>query len=1079
MLCIRYRQQGETEIHQFQSAKSELTLGRNRNCDLVLSGHGISSQHCKISLHGKNIQLEDLGSTNGTYVNRAKITQAISLGQDDQIQIANYWLQVSWQPGETPSIQAPPPAAPTSTSTTKTAIEAPPFDSAPPADWPQQHAKLHRKAQFWDSRDRSPQLLLSSVQLTPLLSILNYSGTLFPPLDDLDRAYLEASAQKQTRKRRQRKIVAAVLGSISLLMLLLVLLRAQCATPTPEEASDLPLAQTNTVDSSTNESSSETNDAPADRAQEPSANDSPQQQIARARLRSYVASARMLLESTPRQAALLTLAALDYAKEQRIDDSELEPTLREALNGVRGQNLGQHQGFISDAIWHPQGLFAISASGDRSVGLWFAPTGEFKRLQGHQDWIRSVAISPEGQWFASASEDRSIRIWSLQISEDQRGYKVEEAQVLNGHGQGVVQVCALSDRQLLSVDLGGSVKVWSGLPGAATARNLADLGTKVSAVACPQAKSPLAIATAQGQIHLWQQNGASLASQGILHNQGGAAHAIAVGAKGNWLLAAVAQGPPELWNLAAPEAPFLLPGHKGKVSAVEISPDERYAVTTSQDFTLHTWNLWAQKPADAAVVFPGHQAKPTALRITRDSKALISADESGQIYVWNLERKDFVIEKSDLGRHAQAVQVLALSPSNELLSGGKDGALRRWDPRSSRAGANAQGYRVHRDALLSLALDDSQTQAIVTSADNSASLWTIENPQSMRMRFKLDGHQKAVTSAAFSPDGSFAATGSEDQNILLWHLAGAQNHQVPSLRLVGHGDSIVQLAFSKDSRWLISASQDYSLRIWDLRTPKPNQHVRALRGHKDAISVVRLLPERNQIVSASIDGEIRLWSLLDPDPQATVVRLRGHTDSIWGLAYSPDEHWLASAGGDRKILVWDLETPGSAPESLLGHKDSVNALVFAKHPRVEHGDRPYILASGSSDMSVRIWDLNRSDPSSRPQVLEGHQAAVHFVQVLDDGRIISGSNDKNIGLWDLHSGRNVMLQGHDGVITGLRASPARHAFLSTSYDGSLRLWPTELSALKSLACNMLPPSLDSATWQRYLDPLPYREICAR
>lgn len=70
------------------------TIGRNEDCDLVVSEGYPSRQHARISVKGGQVVLEDLGSTNGTYVNKRQIDTPTAIKPGDVIKFdsATYHL---------------------------------------------------------------------------------------------------------------------------------------------------------------------------------------------------------------------------------------------------------------------------------------------------------------------------------------------------------------------------------------------------------------------------------------------------------------------------------------------------------------------------------------------------------------------------------------------------------------------------------------------------------------------------------------------------------------------------------------------------------------------------------------------------------------------------------------------------------------------------------------------------------------------------------------------------------------------------------------------------------------------------
>lgn len=67
----------------------ELVLGRSRSADVRLHGDGISRKHARVHVDGVDVLFEDLGSTNGSYVNGERIAGEHVLLEGDKIQIGS------------------------------------------------------------------------------------------------------------------------------------------------------------------------------------------------------------------------------------------------------------------------------------------------------------------------------------------------------------------------------------------------------------------------------------------------------------------------------------------------------------------------------------------------------------------------------------------------------------------------------------------------------------------------------------------------------------------------------------------------------------------------------------------------------------------------------------------------------------------------------------------------------------------------------------------------------------------------------------------------------------------------------
>ncbi len=182
------------------------------------------------------------------------------------------------------------------------------------------------------------------------------------------------------------------------------------------------------------------------------------------------------------------------------------------------------------------------------------------------------------------------------------------------------------------------------------------------------------------------------------------------------------------------------------------------------------------------------------------------------------------------------------------------------------------------------------------------------------------------------------------------------------------------------------------------------------------------------LASGASDNIIYLW---DVETGKEKSRLSGHTDFVRSVEFSPDGKTLASGSNDNTIRLWNVET-GKLNFLLSGHKLMVYSVGFSPDGKT--------LASGSDDTTIRLWDVANG---KFKKLLKGHNDGVSCVSFSPDGTLISVSLDRTVRLWNMETGKNVVLNGDDNRIhtwNSLALSPNGKILAAGSSLNTIRLW---------------------------------------
>lgn len=302
---------------------------------------------------------------------------------------------------------------------------------------------------------------------------------------------------------------------------------------------------------------------------------------------------------------------------------------------------------------------------------------------------------------------------------------------------------------------------------------------------------------------------------------------------------------------------------------------------------------------------------------------------------------------------------------------------------------------------------------------------TADNASMVTQVGVLEGHEGAANTVAFSPNGMLLASGGEDFAVQLWEIETGEQ-----TLFEGHTNEVTAVGFNGDGTLLASTGFDYTVLIWD---PTSGELVQTAGYSEQAVAfmgAVGITDAALRTIGWTDDGQV--VSLGDAGLSSygtSTTNYSAANPSFTDMAQASDG-WFAVSSNQGITLIIEDE----------GFPISEEADTFLS---VAINFDSTLLASGDSNNKVLLWDI--ADPSSAALIatLDDHTNAVSDVAFSPDGSLlVSSSLDGTLRLWNVETQEQLaVLTGTEGVeVRSVAFSPDGTLIASAGSDGVVRLW---------------------------------------
>ncbi|CCF42399.1 WD repeat domain-containing protein [Colletotrichum higginsianum] len=207
-----------------------------------------------------------------------------------------------------------------------------------------------------------------------------------------------------------------------------------------------------------------------------------------------------------------------------------------------------------------------------------------------------------------------------------------------------------------------------------------------------------------------------------------------------------------------------------------------------------------------------------------------------------------------------------------------------------------------------------------------------------------------------------------------------------------------------------------------LTNPSNGKHLAKIEGDGEQISTLSLTPSGSHLILCSRSLSMKIYALKtteDGTIEAKLTRsLKPHGTPVVVLAVDRTSTLLATGGTDGAIKVWDI-AGGYVTHTFRGPSVLVSALHFFE-----------VAARSGEGEAEKAGKKGKKSKQAEEEVT-----------ATTNWRLVSGSQDGKVRVWDLHKRAVIAnLDSHVSNVQGLDYSPEQHAIVSASRDKTIIWW---------------------------------------
>jgi WD40 repeat protein len=486
-------------------------------------------------------------------------------------------------------------------------------------------------------------------------------------------------------------------------------------------------------------------------------------------------------------------------------------------------------------------------------------------------------------------------------------------------------------------------------------------------------------------------------------------------------------------------------GHSSKVKSLVYSEDGRNIVSVGYDKTIRVWSATTGELERTlrGEIGAGPAGRYYAGALSGGDKYLAVAgwlgnsNHAGASSAYQIRVHDFASGTVTrlLSGHSDVVLALAFEPHGQrLCSAGADGKVLLFN---AETGQQLGAFFGHSGRVLSVAWSPDRNYIVTGGADRNVMVFNVSSRSEVA---RFSGHEDGVTGVGFTADGRQIVSASADRSVRLWDAPSGK--QVRTLARLASGVGSLTLSPKRDRAIVTSTEAPFESVVLSLPDGKL---VTKNKSHDNVVLASAISPSGNWV--ATMGGSTYALSIWDPKSGAESVRGGGHGAPVWNVGISDDgrafglsHEFTASTSGDAQL--------NGPLAHRLAFSDDKRELVFSEAGDVA-GLRRAIAQSGLMSLKLppnrngsllEVWEAGKRRVSIDRTSTSGY-SHLSYTLVPTENLVISGGENGALGAYSASSGAQVRdFVGHTGDVLAVAVSGDGKRLVSGSADQTLRVW---------------------------------------